>query len=816
MTELGTALRGLRTATSMTQEQLAERSGVSVRTIRRLENGALPDPRLATINQLAAALGVAPHVLNPSSAGLPADAGTDVRAGAAPAPAFAPRSPFHVHGVLEEAAGELAREIRRRWRREEDQSRVRDPFHLPVRWRPAPADLVDRSDNIQRLGPGAVAEPLDLSGDLSDVALVHRRIPSGRLVVLGRAGAGKSVLAIRLALDLLESGCSQVPVIFSLGAWDPTTTSLPDWLVGQLLRDHPHLARRSPGGAQSLAEALIHCDAVLPVLDGFDEIAEGLRAAALRELNTTSSALVVTTRREEFADAVRVAGAPLAWAAGIELGDITTDDLAHYLPRTARDGNAHGWDRVLTAARDPQDPAGARLAEALSTPLMVALARVLYSDGSGDGSGDGSDEERGDSGDGSGGKAGPDPAELLDADRFPDTRSLEEHLLKGFVPTLYRMRPPEPATPGRGRPRRAFHPDQAGRWLGYLAHGLATHPSDRHDLAWWQLGDSMRRSSRTLAVVLTTAACLTVSTWLVGALIGALIAVDPVQIVLLGLLLGPVAGLAFGCVYAVTPLFGRGSGIEPSRTRLRLRGHQQMTRRPRRALTAHLGAILLGGFVMGAGFALALTLERSLVYHFPLSAPGVLTVTLINIVVFALIFGTAATSVFGLLTAFQAPLDTSSTATPSALLASNRAETTRQLLVLAALLAGAITGIGELVTVTFQGTLGPLIWGEGGIEIGVIGGVGGAAAYVFTFTAWGQWLVLVRFWLPLTGRLPWNTAAFLDDAYGRGALRRSGAVYQFRHVRLQHHLARAHRAREARFADADLSDPAAEARGEKE
>nr|WP_312877766.1 hypothetical protein [Lentzea indica] len=62
-------------------------------------------------------------------------------------------------------------------------------------------------------------------------------------------------------------------------------------------------------------------------------------------------------------------------------------------------------------------------------------------------------------------------------------------------------------------------------------------------------------------------------------------------------------------------------------------------------------------------------------------------------------------------------------------------------------------------------------------------------------TAWGQWVVIARIWLPLTGRLPWAAVAFLDDAYQRGVLRQAGAVYQFRHARLQDHLIRILRAR---------------------
>jgi len=69
-----------------------------------------------------------------------------------------------------------------------------------------------------------------------------------------------------------------------------------------------------------------------------------------------------------------------------------------------------------------------------------------------------------------------------------------------------------------------------------------------------------------------------------------------------------------------------------------------------------------------------------------------------------------------------------------------------------------------------------------------LGFVGGGIGYALSLTAWGQWVVFARVWLPLTGRLPVAVTAFLDDAYRRGVLRRAGAVYQFRHARLQDHL----------------------------
>lgn len=53
--QLGAALRRLRTRSGLTQEQLAERSEVSVRTIRRLESGQAADHRVDTLHRLAIA-----------------------------------------------------------------------------------------------------------------------------------------------------------------------------------------------------------------------------------------------------------------------------------------------------------------------------------------------------------------------------------------------------------------------------------------------------------------------------------------------------------------------------------------------------------------------------------------------------------------------------------------------------------------------------------------------------------------------------------------------------------------------------------------
>ncbi|MFD7027557.1 helix-turn-helix transcriptional regulator [Streptomyces sp. NPDC059917] len=816
MTEdLGALLRGLRDAANLTQEQVAERSGVSERTIRRLESGRSTNHRVGTVNLLADALGLGEADrlrLATALAGppVPPAAGAGGEAAAEPEPAPARSAGPGVPDALADAARELAREVRRRWRHEEAQRGVHDPFPLPVRWKAAPTALVDSAANVQRLGPGGTPRAMDLDGDLRGTAELYRTIPSGRLLVLGRAGSGKSVLTIRLVLDLLDlldrpgttAPRPRVPVVFSIGSWDPSTTALRDWMIGRLLRDHPHLARRGYGGAP-LAAALVDADLVLPVLDGFDEIAEGLRRDALDALNATAAPLVLTSRRDEYAEAVRAANKPLVWAAGIELTDLTLDDLADYLPRTTRttgavaSGAAPGtspgtgatgspWDAVLSALRTRRDPPHVRLAEVLTTPLMVILARTLYSE-----------------------KPDRDPAELLDATRFPSVKSLDEHLLAGFVPTVYRRRAPERDAAGE-QPSTAYaDPERAAGWLGHLAHHLVRLDRERQDLAWWQLGDSLSRTTRTLAFVLATALSITVTDWLVGFLLTSL---SVGELLLQGGLMGPAAGIGFGAVYAMADRSGGGAAFEPSRVRLTLRAARpHLGRSPLRTFAARFAHGLIGGTVMGVGCACALTVQRALIAGTPLTDPDVLGGTLINTLVLAIVFGSSAGLAFGLTAVFEAPVDVTAAATPIGLLSSNRSTTCRQFLVLAPAFTLAIALGGHLIVDLLRNVMGPLNWGvQDSLFIGTVGGVGGAASYVLAFTAWGQWLVLARGWLPLTGRLPWNPAAFLDDAYRRGVLRQAGAVYQFRHLRLQHHLGRAYRERHRRFAPATFVPPAAD------
>ncbi|MER6365206.1 helix-turn-helix domain-containing protein [Kitasatospora sp. NPDC001527] len=800
--ELGEFVRQLRRRAQLTQEQLADRSELSVRTVRRLETGTSSDTRLSTLHHLANGLGVSteererltaildsarPEPVGPlESAGRPPARPDPTDPPASPDPTDPPTGPrppvpdpAAPHGpsndAIADAAASLAREVRRRLLREEQHRRVHDPFPLPVRYGPAPADLMDRPENVQRLRPGDAPEDLDLNGELGNVVATYRGVTSRRLVVLGRPGSGKSVLAARFALDLLSSApLSRVPVVLGIGAWDPDRTAPRDLLVDHLQRDHPHLASRMPDGS-TLAAALVDADLVLPVLDGFDELAEDLREPALEALNSTSLPLVLTSRRDEYARAVRAVGAPLVWAACVELADLGAEDLAAYLPRTDRrapapgeDGGPELWDAVLERLQARDTPAGVRLGEVLGTPLMVTLARTMY--------------------------ARPhrqDPAELLDATAFPTPRHLEEHLLTGFVPALYRHRAAERGETEHGQ--RGHDPARAHRWLGHLASALdARNPGDRQDLAWWRLGESVRTPTRVLHTVLVSALCMTAALCLVESLGQAFLytsGFDPARLLLQGALAGLLSGTTFGLAHCALAVSGRAAAL-PSRVRLALPTAWRPAARRPGEVRARFRAGLLGGSVLGVGYAWADILVRAMWDWLP--DTGLARTATDKMLAFGLTFGLTAGLVFALIAALEVPVDTTAAATPSGLLAADRAAALGQFLLLApAITLGCALGGSAIVALLDLALPWSFTWPlTVALPLAAIGGLGGSASYVLAFTAWGRWLTTARIWLPLTRRLPWDAMNFLDDAHRRGVLRRTGAVYQFRHQSLQQVLAR--------------------------
>jgi transcriptional regulator with XRE-family HTH domain len=750
--QFGVFLRQFRRQAGLTQDELAARSEIAVRTIRRFETEARANPQLSTVRQLAAALDLstsdhakllatidkrAPPLTQPPTLDSPAALAkaADVR----PDPA---RYLTANERELLEAADELADVVRARWQQEEIRRRIHDPGPLPVHWRSAGAELADRD------------APTDLAGTLDEIVSRYRRVPSGRLVVLGKAGAGKSMLAVRLVLDLLKPStvAGAVPVVIGISSWHPVKTSFHDWLVTQLTRYYPGLAKPSRSGS-TLAARLIESGRILPVLDGFDEIADGLHQPALAALNQIALPLVLTSRPDEYRDAVK-ATKVLRGAAAVELADLTVADLADYLPRTARKAASDAvtsWDLVLRElAEQPDSP----LAAALTTPLMVGLARAIYSD-----------------------TAARNPAELLETARFPTVESISDHLLTSFVPAAYRRQPLDRAV---GLDQR-WSVEQATRWLRFLA----THLTRRRttDLAWWEFGTALRSWPRTLVLGLFAGVMATMVDWLVegaASAFGVQIGTSPwfVSGLLIGFLAAVLMVISYGLVIGrkvPVPLYlrisVRGGGRRPSaRTRTRLR----------------LG--VLCGFVFGVCLGTA----QNLLEVVTTRSAAAFVVWTVDAIMFGLVYALGVALVFWFIGMIVAPVDLASAGSPADLIRANRTMFVGPTLVLAPLFAGFIVATAEVLDALDAGRpFGlELDWAPSlVVTAGLISAIGGGIGYVLGMTPWGQWLVFGRIWLPFTGQLPWTVVAFLEDACQRGVLRQSGPHYQFRHARLQAHLA---------------------------
>ena len=184
---------------------------------------------------------------------------------------------------LDRAAGTLAEAVRLQWEAEAGLRGLGQPERLQLRWvttdRPVAVPIASVAGGAI---PGRVVR---LRGSLDEIADRYLALPDQRLVVLGEPGAGKSVLALLLTLELLTRHRQRggpVAVLMGLAAWDPIAEHLHSWLARRLTQDYPALKHPSFGPEAALE--LVTRGLVLPVLDGLDELPESLRARAITAL----------------------------------------------------------------------------------------------------------------------------------------------------------------------------------------------------------------------------------------------------------------------------------------------------------------------------------------------------------------------------------------------------------------------------------------------------------------------------------------------------------------------------------------------------
>jgi hypothetical protein len=578
------------------------------------------------------------------------------------------------------------------------------------------------------------------AGQIGDLHAVYGGLGSGRLLVAGAPGSGKTGAAVLLVLAALQHrdrvGAEDrvkvpVPVLLTAQDWDPRREPVREWLTGRLQQTYPLLAGQM--GAAN-AGGLIDAGRIAVIVDGLDEIAADLRPVALQALSQASFRVVVMSRTAEMASAASQRGV-LPGAAAIELRVVDPATAADYLERVQLDPPPEGWRDLIGRIR--ASPASA-LTEALNSPLALTLIRDTY-------------------------QSGDDARELLDQcdaiqKRVSGVQAAEEitgHLLDRVLPAAY--------APRSGQPPSRYDLQTAQNALAKIAARM--NQDSTRDLQWWHIPRWVPSAPRIVAIGLA-----------VGLVAGF------VSILVAGLQVGLGVGLGFGLEVGLLGglVFGVMAGLAALGTSGPPAGRGRIGRpRLRRVFTRRsLKFGLIAGLAVGLAAGLAGGLTYGLTYRRTDMLTEVLVAGLYTGVAFGLTTGLVGVLAVGLANAFEDPDNTS----PLSPAISWRND------------LGHATAIGLMVWLV-TGVVGGLVYGflyglipglEAGLIVGAAAGLVSGLGISHVLPAALAAAQLARRW-----HTPLRLMDFLDDARERNVLRTVGPVYQFRHARLQDRLAAA-------------------------
>ncbi|MDX5568007.1 NACHT domain-containing protein [Streptomyces sp. ID05-04B] len=427
----------------------------------------------------------------------------------------------------------------------------RDTARINLRYDLVPNSVRGASAPAAGLG---IADP---GVGLPDVSAYYRATRPARLVITGAPGAGKTVLALQLLLDLVANrqDTDPVPVRVPLAQWD-TEVPLREVLAQRLVETF--------NLTKAVAANLVAHGLVLPVLDGLDEMDPTLpdgqpdpaapRArVALDQLSAyqdagRSAPLVLTCRTAHY-DALTTADLLLD-AARIAIAPVGSSPAASYLAARARD--LPRWQPLLDHLTAHP---GSVHAMVLSTPWRLCLTATVYH------------------------RTG-DPTELL---THTGAVNLVDHLLARYITAAADSNP------------HGYTPRQIHHWLHQLAAHLAPTPGTpiRTDIALdrlWPMAGSAR--------VRTADAALTALAFLLP----------------LSLLIRPSDSLTnFSVVGALALLLGLSHGLVKETVAGRLDLRLLATPAGLRRLALGLTVVLLTGLLAGQLVGVVVWLQAGLV-----------------------------------------------------------------------------------------------------------------------------------------------------------------------------------------------------------
>ena len=199
----------------------------------------------------------------------------------------------------------------------------------------------------------------EIENGTSILNVFQREDVAGRLLILGKPGAGKTTTYLELANNLLEIAESDVkqpiPILFNLSSWKDNDQGIADWVMAE--------AKSKYGVAAEIAQNLLKRKQLLPMLDGLDELEPHRQEPCVLAINQWVVSehrpryLVVCSRSDEY-DSY---SANFQLNAAIYLQPLRDEQLAEYFQVIPQPDL---WQKLQ------QD---SELLEILRTPLFLSI-----------------------------------------------------------------------------------------------------------------------------------------------------------------------------------------------------------------------------------------------------------------------------------------------------------------------------------------------------------------------------------------------------------------------------------------------------------
>jgi GTPase SAR1 family protein len=218
---------------------------------------------------------------------------------------------------------------------------------------------------------------------------------TGRLLITGNPGAGKTVLLLKLANDLLSRASLEkkeaFPIILNLAAWSEKHehSSLPtspganfgNWVTRMLVSSY--------GLSEAFARRLLLEQRIVFLLDGLDELArneEGATAAikrakcmaSLNDYLRDGRKAVVCCRIKEFQELRKITGYGVPASAMVQVLDLSKEQVLKALQHARADKEIKHHASANNLLRIVGNENNANLLEVIRTPFYFTTAMEIF------------------------------------------------------------------------------------------------------------------------------------------------------------------------------------------------------------------------------------------------------------------------------------------------------------------------------------------------------------------------------------------------------------------------------------------------------